>query len=347
MPATGSVYETSSTFFSMSYRIRKRILQIPSARSARSWLKKVKFRKHDNISLYRFLKIFFYNIDEDEIMDRSYGVAFNFILAIFPTIIFLFTLIPYISHYFPDINKDTIMNFMGDLLPASMYQVFSSTILDIISNQRGGLLTVGFVLAVWLATNGMMTLMRAFNACYRTVERRNWFRMRFIAAWLTLFLAVVLFSATALLVVGQLALNKITLVGSEYSHFHLDHYTIYFLLFLRFAVIFIVFFVAISFIYYFGPAVHYNWHFISLGGLVATIGCLAISYGFSYYVTNFASYNKVYGSIGALLALMVWVQLLTAVLLFGYEINASLHYARKVNAIDTHRRKKRLEKAMR
>jgi membrane protein len=331
----------------MTYKIRKRILQIPSARSGRNWLKKIKFKKHDNISLYRFLKIFFYNIQEDEIMDRSNGVAFNFILAMFPTIIFLFTLIPYISNYFPDINKDTIMSFMGDLLPASMYQVFSATILDIISNQRGGLLTVGFVLAVFLATNGMMTLMRAFNACYRTIERRNWFRMRFIAGWLTLFLSVVVFSATALLVVGQLVLNKVTLDVSEYSHFRFDHYTIYFLLVLRFVVIFIVFFIAISFIYYFGPAVHYNWHFFSIGGFVATLGCLSISYGFSYYVTNFAGYNKVYGSIGALLALMVWVQLLTAVLLFGYEINASLHYARKVEAIDSHRRKKRLEKAMR
>jgi membrane protein len=171
--------------------------------------------------------------------------------------------------------------------------------------------------------------------------------MRFTAAALTLFLSVVLFSATALLVVGQLVLNKITLDVSELSHFRLDHYSIYFLLLLRFVVIFIVFFIAISTIYYFGPAVHYNWHFFSYGSLVATVACLAISYGFSFYVTNFASYNKVYGSIGALLALMVWVQLLTAVLLFGYEINASLHYGRKVAAIDQHRRTKRIEKAMR
>jgi membrane protein len=331
----------------MTYKIRKRILQIPSARTGRSWLKKVKFKRHDNISLYRFLKIFLHNIQEDEIMDRSNGVAFNFILAIFPTIIFLFTLIPYITNYYPDINEDAIMKFMSDLLPASMYTVFSSTILDIISNQRGGLLTFGFVLAVFLATNGMMTLMRAFNACYRTVEKRRWLTMRFIAACLTLFLSIVLFSATALLIVGQLVLNKVTLNVSEFSHFRFDHYTIYFLLVLRFVVIFIVFFIAISFIYYFGPAVHYNWHFFSIGSLVATLACLLISYGFSYYVTNFASYNKVYGSIGALLALMVWVQLLTVVLLFGYEINASLHYARKVEAIDSHRRKKRLEKALR
>ena len=110
---------------------------------------------------------------------------------------------------------------------------------------------------------------------------------------------------------------------------------------------FVVFFVAISFIYYFGPAVHYNWNFFSIGSMIATLGCLAISYGFSYYVSNFASYNKVYGSIGTLIALMVWVQLLTMVLLIGYEINASLHYGRKVTAIDLHKRTKRIEKVYR
>ncbi len=331
----------------MKYNTRKKILKVPSARTARSWLKQIKLKRHDDLSLYRFLKIFLHNIDEDEIMDRSNGVAYNFVLAIFPTIIFFFTLIPYISTYFPDINNDSIVKFIGDLLPASMYAVFSSTILDIVSNQRGGLLTFGFVLAMYLATNGMMALMRAFNACYRTIEKRNWFKMRFTAAGLTLMLSIVLFSATALLIVGQLVLNKITTDVSQFSNFHLDHDQIYFLKVLRFLVIFVVFFVAISFIYYFGPAVHYNWRFFSIGSFIATLAGLAISYGFSFYVTNFSSYNKVYGSIGTLIALMVWIQLLTVVLLFGYEINASLHYGRKVGAIDLHRRTKRIEKASR
>jgi membrane protein len=77
-----------------------------------------------------------------------------------------------------------------------------------------------------------------------------------------------------------------------------------------------------------------------VGSWIATLGCLGVSYGFSYYVTNFGSYNKVYGSIGALIALMIWIQLLTIVLLFGYEINASLHYGMKVQEIETYKKKK-------
>ncbi len=321
----------------MKYRHRKRILKLPSLRHGRNWMKRIRFKRYHNLSLYTFTRIFAHNVDEDEILDRANGVAFNFILAIFPFVIFLFTLIPYVTAYFPEVNKESILEFLGEMMPPSMFDVVSGTIVDIVSNQRGGLLTFGFVFALFLATNGMLALMRAFNACYRTVEARSIWKMRMTATGLTLLLSLVLFVAIILLVVGQLIINYVISHAQEFSEFNLDHITIYSLLLMRFVVIFVVFFVTISSIYYFGPAVHYNWRFFSIGSLLATLGCLAISYGFSYYVTNFGSYNKVYGSIGALIALMVWVQLLTTVLLFGYEVNASLHYGSKEQALRAHR----------
>ncbi len=331
----------------MEYITRKRILKFSTARTSRKWLKKIKFKKFDNLSLYKFLKIFTYNIEEDEIMDRANGVAYNFILATFPAIIFLFTLIPYISIYFPEITTKTIMEFIKELVPASMFDTISSTVFDIISNQRGGLLTLGFVFALYLSTNGMMALMRTFNACYRTVEKRHWLRMRLTSLGLTLMLALVLFSAIILLIVGQIALDYITSHFSEFSHLNLDAFTIYLLFALRFVIIFVVFFVAISCIYYFGPAVHYNWQFFSIGSLLAALAIIGISYGFSFYITNFGSYNKVYGSIGALIALMAWIQLVTIILLYGYEINASLHYGSKVQSVEAYQRKSRMEKSTR
>jgi len=331
----------------MRYIIRKRVLQIPAARTSRSWMKKIKFKKYDNLSLYRFLKILFHNIQEDEIMDRANSVAYNFVLAIFPLVIFLFTLIPYITPYFPEVNQDSIMQFLGDMMPTTMYEVISSTVLDIVSNQRGGLLTFGFLFAFYLAANGMFSLMRAFNACYLTVERRNVWRMRITASGLTLMLAVALVFAVVLIFVGQFLLKYATENIAEVSKLGLDHYTLSVLVVLRFFVIFTVFFIAISFIYYFGPAVHYQWRFFSIGSFLATFACLAISFVFSFYITNFSTYNKVYGSIGALIALMIWIQLLTTVLLFGFEINASLHYGRKAEAIDLHKRNKRKEKSQR
>lgn len=280
-------------------------------------------------------------------MDRANGVAYNFILATFPAIIFLFTLLPYISVYFPDVTTESIMDFIKEFVPSTMYGAVASTVFDIISNQRGGLLTFGFVFALYLSSNGMMALMRAFNACYRTVEKRHWMRMRFTSLALTLMLALVLVSAILLLVVGQFSLDYITSHLSEFGHLNLDQYTIYLLFMLRFLVIFIVFFIAISCIYFFGPAVHYNWSFFSIGSLLATLAILGVSYGFSYYITNFGSYNKVYGSIGALIALMAWIQLVTIILLYGYEINASLHYGRKIEAVSAFQRKSRIERSTR
>ncbi len=316
----------------MKYGTRKRILQYTKARAGRNWLKKIKFKRYGDLSLYKFFKIFLHNIEEDEIMDRSNGVAFNFILAIFPTIIFLFTLIPYISDYFPTISQQNIMEFMRSLLPPSMFGEVSGTIEDIVKNQRGSLLTFGFIFAVYLATNGMLALMRAFNSCYRTIEKRGMLRMRLTAFGLTIILSVALFVAVTLLVVGQIAIDHFAENAHKFN-INLDDYTIYILLLLRFLVIFILFFIVISCIYYFGPSVHYNWSFFSIGSVLATFAGLAISYGFSYYITNFGAYNKIYGSIGALIALMVWMDLLTLVLLFGYEVNASLHYGRKLQAV--------------
>ncbi len=331
----------------MKYATRKRILAISSARAGRNWMKRIKFKKYDNLSLYKFVKIFTHNISEDEIADRANGVAFNFILATFPAIIFLFTLLPYINVYFPTITTETIMDFIKELVPPSMFGAIASTVFDILSNQRGGLLTFGFIFAVFLSSNGMLALMRSFNACYRTVERRHWLRMRMTSLALTFMLAVVLFSAIILLIVGQFSLDYVLSHIKDFSHLNLDDFTIYLLLFLRFVVIFIVFFIAISFIYYFGPAVHYNWRFFSIGSLLATLAVIGLSYGFSFYITNFGSYNKVYGSIGALIALMIWIQLVTVILLFGYEINASLHYGSKVEAISSHQRKQKIHKSMR
>jgi membrane protein len=298
----------------------------------------VRFSKYENVSLYKLVKIFLRNLYRDEIMDRSHGVSFNFILAVFPAIIFLFTLIPYITAYFPRINNESIMLFLGELMPPSMFEVISSTVLDILSNQRGGLLTFGFIFSVYLSTNGMMSLMRAFNACYKTTERRSGLKMRIIATALTINLAVVLFLAVSLLIVGQFVLDYIIAHLPEFKTLDINSFTVYMILILRFVVIFVVFFLAIATIYYFGPAIHYNWKFFSIGSFIATLLCILLSYGFSYYVTNFGTYNKVYGSIGVLIALMVWVQLVTVVLLVGYEINASIHSAIRLEALHNARK---------
>ncbi|HET9487109.1 MAG TPA: YihY/virulence factor BrkB family protein [Chryseosolibacter sp.] len=322
----------------MKYKHKRILLQWNPARMVLAWMKNIRFSGHEDVSLYRIVKRFLHNLQDDEIMDRANGVAFNFILAIFPAIIFLFTLIPYVTVYFPEINRESILGFLQQLaesgfMPPSMYETASTTILDIVSNQRGGLLTLGFLFAFILSTNGMLALMRAFNACYKTIENRSGVKTRIIATALTINMTIVLFVTVLLLVGGQFALEYLLANVQDFTSFNLSSWEVSLLFILRFIIIFITFFITISTIYYFGPAIHYNWRFFSIGSLVATLLSLAVSYGFSYYITNFGTYNKVYGSIGVLIALMVWVQLITVVLLVGYEINASIHDSIRAEAL--------------
>lgn len=298
-----------------------------------SWMKRIRFSNNENVSLYRIAKIFIQNLDEDDILDRANGVAFNFVLAIFPTIIVVFTLLPYLTIYFPSLSTESVMQFLGDQIPESMYEVIRTIIVEILERKQGGLLSFGAIFAMYLSTNGMMALMNAFNACYRTIDNRGAIKTRLIAAGLTFTMAIALFLAVVLLIVGQLALEYVLANLPDFSWLDIDSFTIYLLLACRFLALFIAFFLAISCVYYFGPAIHYNWRFFSTGSIVATLLCLAVSYGFSFYITNFGTYNKVYGSIGALIALMILIQLITVVLLVGYEVNISVHDAIRKQAL--------------
>lgn len=307
----------------MNYRLKKNILSISPIRKFRHFLKKTVIRRHANYSLYEIILDLSRSMKDHELIGRSNSVAYNLILAIFPAIIFLFTLIPYVSVYFPEINDDNIMAFLNTMLPKGMYETLDETIIDILSIQRGGLLTFGFGLALYLATNGMLSMIKAFNAVYTTMESRSALRMRLTAIALTLLLALVLVLMMVMIIAGEILVDYI---GNNIKNFkYIDEFTLYLFDLLRFVVAFIGLLLSISCIYYFGPAVHYNWNFFSWGSLFATVASILVSYGFSIYLSSFSSYNKFYGSIGAMIALMVWMQLLSIVLLAGYELNAVLH----------------------
>ena len=308
----------------MVKRIVKYITNTVLYKNLLNLLRRVRFYGGE-VSLYEIIRVFISKISNDEILNRANAVAFSFTMAIFPAIIFIFTLTAYINNFVPDVNQENIMAFLSSLMPESMYSVVESTVQDILGNTRGGLLTFGALLSLYLATNGMMSLINAFNRCYATVEKRGYVKTRLIATALTIMLSFVLFLAVILLVVGQIALDFV----DNFQEIDISGIEFYLLIFIRFMVMFLVFFIAISTIYYFGPAVHYNWRFFSVGSVLSTTLSLLLSYGFSYYIANFGTYNKLYGSIGALLGLMIWLYLISAVLLVGYEVNASIHQAHR------------------
>lgn len=309
----------------MKRKILKYVNRSKKVNRAVEYLDNIKINKR-GATLYQVGYIFVQDFERNDITERASGVAFSFTLAIFPAVIFMITLIPYIQIYFPELTETSVMEFFMALMPTSVYEAASVTLEDIVSQKRGGLLSLGAIMALYLSTNGMMSLIRAFNRCYRTRDNRGYFKMLLIATFLTIILAFALFVAVILLVVGQAILVKVKDMGI------LTQDLLYFVLVTsRLIVIVIVFFISISCIYYIAPAVHDRWRFFSIGAFFATTLSLIVSYSFSFYISNFGTYNKLYGSIGAMIAFMVWLLLLSIIILSGFELNASIDKASRLN----------------
>ncbi len=289
--------------------------KIKFIRKTIEYLKKV-YIGTSALPLYNVIVLFFLKIERDEIQSKAGAVAFNFLMAIFPSIIFIFTLIP----YFPIENfTDKVFIFLGEIVPADIYDVSYLTISDILSKPRGGLLSFGFVFAIIMASNGMLSLMNAFNRCYHNIGRINIIRHRITATGLTILVGILFLLIIVMLIAGKVILDALV----QYDI--LNNKPIYFIINVsRYVAGIIIYFSTIAIIYKYGPSVPSRWKFISAGSTFASLSSMLVSYGFSIYIENFNNYNKLYGSIGALIALMIWLYVISFVLLLGFQINASI-----------------------
>jgi|ERR1043165_1724069 membrane protein len=278
----------------------------------------------DGIPLWDVYKFFIAEIRGNSLGTRSKSVAFSFFLAIFPALTFVFSLIPYLP-YFNDLDVK-ILEFLRQVLPNKETYAFIKSFIqpllrDLSQHKRGGLLTGSIFLVIFLTSNGVMAMMSSFDKTYDHYKKRNAITGRLVALQITFLLLILFIFSIVLIVLGQdmLAfLFDILHIKSKFNH----------LLFslLRYVLIVLMFFFGISLIYYYGPATKKKYKFISTGATVATVLSILVSMGFSYYVSNFNRLNLVFGSIGTIMLLMIWLNLNSFVLLIGYEINASIHY---------------------
>jgi membrane protein len=283
-------------------------------------LKKLRFRR-GRASVYDVIEHLVTEVRLDSVTTRASYMAFNFTLAIFPTVIFLFALIPYI----PISNlDDSIMNFLRDFLPREMYAVASETIYDIVNKPRGRLLSFGVIFALILSTNGLMSLMDAFDKKYHTFRQRSYLRKRLMATLLTFALSLILFVAIGTIFFGTYLLDVLVFYEVVTETFWYS-----FIVIIKYVSVLLLFFLATSLIYYYVPAVQDKWPFFSAGSVVATLLIFIVSMFFSLYISRFDTYNKFYGSIGALIGLMIWLDFISMILILGFEINVSIDVVTK------------------
>ena len=272
------------------------------------------------VPIYDVVTLFVQGIVKGSISTRASAVAFNFFVAIFPTLIFFFTLIPYV----PIANfQAQLLDLVQGVLPTTTFNMVEHTLIDVVTQRSWGLLSFGFIAAVFFAHNGISSLIDAFNATFHVIERRSFVTQHLIAFMLTFLLPFLLVISVVLVFFGQTILDF--LVQKQMLQLN---FTYYIIVVIRWVAIVMLFFFSISFLYYMAPARKTKFHFISAGSIMATAMILVTSIGFSYYVNNFGQYNKLYGSIGSLLALMFWMFFNAIGLIVGYEINASIASAK-------------------
>jgi membrane protein len=290
------------------------------------WARTVYIPGFRPLPLYTVVVFFILEIQKTSLANRAAALAYNFMLALFPAIIFLFTLIAYIP-----INKfqDNLLSLFALIMPTNAYLAFRSTIVDIIKHQNGKLLSLGFITALYFATNGVSNLMQAFNKSSLILETRTWLKRRLIALLLTILISTSLLIAIVIMTAGQWVIYFIK------DELNSDAEFWFWLIALsRWLIILVIFFTSICILYRYGPSNKQKWKFINPGSVLATSLAILTSIGFTYYTNNFSSYNTVYGAIGTLIVVMIYLYLNSMILLIGFELNASVDLSKRTIRIE-------------
>jgi membrane protein len=274
----------------------------------------------NGIPLFDVVRFFFIQVGKTSLNERASSIAFNLLLAIPPACIFLFTLLPYLP--IKDLLEQ-VYELIRDVVPGKTnHDPIINSIKDFATIERGDLLSFGIILALYFSSSAMIGIMNSFNKkSYLGFSERHFVHDRWVAIKLTLIVfLIILISIVALFLRGAV----LTWLGIESP-------TIRTLIMnVRWIVIILLFFFTISFIYRHAPAVDKKWKFVNPGSILATFMMIAFTMGFSYYVVNFGSYNKLYGSIGTILILMLLIYFNSLVLLIGFELNVSISSLRKL-----------------
>ena len=283
--------------------------------------KKIKIPGLEGMSLYDVLEMYFIGIIEGALTTRASGIAYSFFMAIFPFLLFIFTLIPYIPI---DGFQEGLLSIITDVLPPKTYDLIGPVIEDIIKNQYSGLLSFGFIVSLFLMANGVNAIFGGFEYSYHIKEVRNVFRAYFIAVLVSLIIVVFLIITVVIITFLELYIKEKG--GLQWLEDNLIWLQIG-----RALIFLIMIFITVSMLYHYGVKEGKESRFFSPGAVLTTILSILTFYLFGIYVNEFAKYNELYGSIGTLLILMLFIWLNAIILLLGFELNASIATLRKRN----------------
>ena len=306
--------------------------QLSIVKNIISWSKRYAFPGFSNVPVHDIVTFTAKELQRYDLFTRANSIAFSFFLSLFPSLLALFTLIPLLKSYFIDyLPGGEEFDFMLrtsilDIMPGIAGEKVFDFIDEVTNTRRVGLLSFGFILAIFFASNGVLTLMRGFEKSgLKTFKTRNFLRKRIIAILLTFQMGGLLIASVVFVILGRTIFDFV----SNYISF--DYFDVFIINFIRWFAIILMFYSIIGIIYRYGAPVIQKFRFFSPGATLATILCILSSVGFSYYVDQIKTENQLYGTIWTIIVIMLWIQLNSLVLLIGFELNASIMENRAMN----------------
>ena len=300
----------------MDEKIERKLRKIPVIGRIVVWMEGVIIPGTEGLSLYELWDLYSVGIVKGTFSTRAGAIAFSFFMALFPFFLFVLNLIPYIP--IKDF-QESFLDFVYGLLPSHTSGFFEPIMLDIAANPRGGLLSFTLIFAIFLMANGVNTIFTGFEYSYHTSHNRTIVRQYLVALWVSILLAIIL-----LITVGVIIFYQYSISQFKY-HFFFTEDNKWISQLGSFLFFVIQIYVIVGTLYYFGTKEGRKYRFFSAGALLTTLLFLLTTYLFGIYIDNFSTYNQLYGSIGALLIMMVYIWLNSNLLLLGFELNAALH----------------------
>src|SRR6056297_419922 len=318
----------------MSLEIEQRLEKIPIVNWFVRLLKNIRLPGFEGLSIYDLTEMYIVGIIQGTLSTRASEIAFSLFLALFPLLIFMVTLVPYLFEYVSIQNADfegQFQLFLESFLPTATGEYFGEVFQQIKDQKRGGLLSSAFILSIFLAANGVNAIFGGFETSYHINLNRNFFRQYLFALMVGLILAILIILGFVMFIYFEVYV----LVYLDEFQSRLGGYVMEDGDRTGVQIAKVLFFVVLSYfttavLYYFGTREGKQAHFFSVGALMTTILFVITSYLFGVYVDKVARYNELYGALGGLLILLVYIWLNSNILLLGFELNASLNSLRKI-----------------
>lgn len=311
------------------------------------WMKRTSFPGFFKVPIYDIVVFLWNELSGYSLTIRSNSIAYSFFIALFPALLVLFTLIPYFSDLIYSLLPQTgdltstLVEQLNLIIPgidievinedalnhAVSNNILADTLADIIETPRYGLLSLGFFLALFFSSNGMLNMMYSFEKAHEvTFRKQNSFSQRLSAIGLTFIIGFLLLASVLLIVLGNIILSRITTL------IDFDWFAKFSFMTLRMIVVVSLFYFGIALIYRYGTSTYRRFGIFTPGATLATMLFIIISMAFGYYIENFSQYNKLYGSIGTVIILLLWLQLSAFSILVGFELNAAIAVNRDLKA---------------